>query len=133
MERLLKLPSIPSGDIGKLRELFYLIEAQIRAVQALGVTSYGSLLTPVILERLPNEVKLITSRKLDKEVWELSDLLQVIKDELTARERRSPVSESEHRRFVKPGNRSFDKSSITGPTTAAALLNPSGTVSCTYC
>ena len=135
MEHLLKLPSIPSGDIRKLRELFDFIEAQIRALQALGVesTSYGSLLTPVILEKLPNEVKLIISRKLDKEVWELSDLLQVRKDELTAGERCSPVSESEHRNFVKPGNRSFDKSSITGPTTAAALLIPSGTVSCTYC
>ena len=119
----------------KLRELFDLIEAQIRALQALGVdsTSYGSLLTPVILEKLPNEVKLIISRRLNKEVWELSDFLQVIKDELMARERCSLVSEDEHRRFVKPGDRSFDKSSITGPTTAAALLNPSGTVNCTYC
>ena len=36
-------------------------------------------------------------------------------------------------RFVKSGNRSFDKSSNTGPTTATALLNPSGTVSCTHC
>ena len=121
MERLLKLPS---GDIRKLRELFDIIESQIRALQALGVesTSYGSLLTPVILEKFPNEVKLIISRT-----------LQVIKDELTARERCSLVSENEHRHFVKSGNRSFDKSSNTGPTTAAALLNPSGTVSCTYC
>ena len=135
MERLLKLPSIPSGDVRKLRELFDLIEAQIRALQALGVesTSYGSLLTPVILEKLPNEMKLIVSRKLDKEVWELRDLLEVIQNELTARERCSLVSESEHRRFVKPGNKSFEKSSNTGPTTAAALLNPSRTVSCTYC
>ena len=135
MERLLKLPSITSGDIRKLREIFDLIEAQIRALQALGVesTSYGSLLTPVILEKLPNEMKLIISRKLGKEVWEPSDLLQIIKEELTARERCSLVSESEHRRFVKPGNRSFDKSNITVPTTADALLNPSETVSCTYC
>ena len=135
MERLLKLPSIPSGEITKLRELFDIIESQIRALQALRVesTSYGSLLTPVILEKLPSEIKLIISRKLDKEVWELSDLIQVIKDELTARERCSLVSENEHKRFVKSGNRSFDKSSNTGPTTAAALLNPSGTVSCKYC
>ena len=135
MERLLKLPSIPSRDITKLRELFDIIESQIRALQALEVesTSYGSLLTPEILEKLPNEMKLIISRKLDKEVWELSDLLQIIKDELTARERCSLVSENEHKRFVKSGNRSLDKSSNTGPRTAAALLNPSRTVSCTYC
>ena len=135
MQRLMKLPSIPSRDITKLRELFDIIESQIRALQALGVesTSYGSLLTPVILEKLPNEMKLIISRKLDKEVWELSDLLQVIKDELTARERCSLVCENEHKHFVKSGNRSSDKSSNTDPTTAAALLNPRGTVSCTYC
>ena len=36
-------------------------------------------MTPVILEKLPNEVKLIIRRKLDKEVWELSDLLHIIK------------------------------------------------------
>ena len=43
MERLLKLPSIPSGDITMLRELFDIIESQIRALQALGVesTNYG--------------------------------------------------------------------------------------------
>ena len=34
---------------------------------------------------------------------------------------------------MKSGNRSCDKSSNSGPTTAVALLNPSGTVNCTHC
>ena len=47
---------------------------------------YGPLLIPVILDRLPDEIKLEISRKLGKENWRIDDFTKVLKEEITARE-----------------------------------------------
>lgn len=54
----------------------------------LGVNSsqYGSLLTPVIMSKLPPEVRVQVTRNTAQEVWEISDLLEVIRQEVEARE-----------------------------------------------
>ena len=48
--------------------------------------SYGTLLSPIIVERLPHSVKLIISRNLKDKEWDLTELLFTIKNELYARE-----------------------------------------------
>ena len=56
---------------------------------AIGVNpaSYGSLLVPVVLNKLPPELQLIASRKVAEEDWNLALLLKIIEDEIAARER----------------------------------------------
>ena len=46
---------------------------------------FGPLLVPVILEKLPNTVKLQISRKLAKENWNIVQFLSAINQEISAR------------------------------------------------
>ena len=61
MEVLLNVEPI---TLKGLRHLYDLIESQVRGLQALGVPaeSYGSLLLSVLMNKLPQELRLIVSR-----------------------------------------------------------------------
>ena len=49
--------------------------------------SYGTLLVPVLLSKLPDDVKLEISRGVEDGKWNLDDLLKKLIAEITARER----------------------------------------------
>ena len=69
MENLMKiLPVYSCTDIRKVRKLYDAIEQNCRGLQALGVTSssYGAVLVPVLLQKLPEDIKLELTRKLEK-------------------------------------------------------------------
>ena len=86
---LLKSKKITSDkDLTGLRKFFDNIESHVRSLQGLGIESksYGSLLAPIILERLPDQLKLIISRNLKSEIWDLHKILLLINEELRARE-----------------------------------------------
>ena len=76
MDFLLNLEQVSSPH--KLRELRHLFEAQVRGLKSLGVdsTSYGSLLTWVLLQKLPVELRLIVSRAVEEDDWNLDTLLR---------------------------------------------------------
>ena len=52
----------------------------------LNLSHYRSLLIPVILERLPDSIKMIVTRKLGKNNWHISDFINCIKEEVDALE-----------------------------------------------
>ena len=60
----------------------------------MGVTaeSYGSLLSPVIMSKLPQEFRLIVSRSVVEDHWQLGELMTLIDTEIKARERASNFS-----------------------------------------
>ena len=70
-----------------MRKFFDNIESHVRSLQGLGIESknYGSLLAPIILERLPHQLKLIISQNLKSEIWDLDKILLLINEELRAR------------------------------------------------
>ena len=87
MNELLKSNKIPSDkDLTGLRNFFDNIESHVRSLQGLGIESknYGSLLTPIILERLTNQLKLTISRNLKSEIWNLDEILMLINEEVRA-------------------------------------------------
>ena len=49
-------------------------------------SQYGSLLIPVMMSKLPPEIRIQVARNTAREVWEMSDLLEVIRQEVEARE-----------------------------------------------
>ena len=128
MDRLLKLPQLNnSNDVRKLRVLYDSIEAHVRGLQALDVTSesYGKLVVPILLSKLPEGIRLIISRQKKEETWSLDNLLEALKEEITAREMcavNSKLSTEERR------------SSTKQPATASALfsIDKKGP-NCTYC
>ena len=58
-------------------------------LQSMGIQadSYGTLLVPVLLSKLPDDVKLEISRGVEDGKWNLDDLLKKLIAEITARER----------------------------------------------
>ena len=89
MESLLKLKPVNAmSDIRGIQAVLDRVEIRVRGLQYLGVDSaqYGALLIPIFMEKLPDEMKLIVSRK-HKENWELDSILIAVKSKVEACER----------------------------------------------
>ena len=131
MDVLLHMEPVTSAqNIKALRRLFDFVSSHVRSLQSLGVEprSYGNLLCPVLLNKIPADLQLIVSRKVSEENWNLNSLMEAIEEELTARERigMNPVSRSTQRRE--------DRSGV--PPSATTLVSgnaPSSAVPCCYC
>ena len=130
MENLMKITPLNSSiDIKRVRRLYDNIEENCRGLKALGVTSesYGALLVPVLLQKLPEDIRLEVSRKMGKtskeeNQWDLDKILKQFKDEIETREHCTPMNVPGHsvdHSYKKPVyNR-------TAPSTASALLSSS--------
>ena len=88
MEQLLNVDSVTSPyDVKGLRHLYDVIESNVKA------ESYGSLLSSVLMTKLPSELRLMASRKFgDSDSWNFDELLKLIEAEVQARERSSARS-----------------------------------------
>ena len=71
----------------------------VRGLEALGVSAeqYGSFLIPVIMAKLPVEVRLQIARITTNDVWRIEDLLHIIKAEVEAREISDAVKVNERK------------------------------------
>ena len=91
MDKLIKLPNIShSSNTKDLRNLYDKIEINIKSLNSLGIHSdnYGPLLVPIILSRVPDDIQLIISRNCNQrgEVWNLQHILEILRQEVRARE-----------------------------------------------
>ena len=128
MDNLLKLPVISSvTDIKGIRQLYDKTEIHVRGLQALGVEAeqYGSLLVPVLCNKVPQELRLIISRKFDTEDWNLDELLKVSKTDVEARKRCHLIA-------TTPSATSGRKPPKPTPISAAALLYSRNTQNYVY-
>lgn len=138
MDALLKLHSSTSStDIKSTRRLYDTIESHIRSLQNLGVESksYGSLLVPVIMSKIPEEMRLIVSRKFDQNTWDIDGMLEAFKTELEARERCFHMRSSSREEPPKRHNTGIKQDSTTSALfvdNRKKEFDPT-TVTCTYC
>ena len=123
MDNLLKLPVVSSvSDFKGIRQ-FMTKQKSISEAQ-----QYGSLLVPVFLSKVPQELRLIISREFDTGNWSLDEFLKVFKTEVEARERcnsmaTTPSTTPERKHPPKPP-----------PPTFNALLALKGQgIMCTFC
>ena len=86
MNILVKLPSVNNEDVKALRKFYDDVESHVRSLSTLGIKieNYGSLISSVILEKLPLEVKLVITRNIKENTWDLAKVLELIKLELRA-------------------------------------------------
>lgn len=85
MDILLNVEAVMSQhNLKGLRHLYDLIESHVQSLKLLGVSpdSYGTLLSSVLLNKLPSEIRLIASRKVDEDSWSLDALLKVVEEEI---------------------------------------------------
>lgn len=88
MQALMSL-EMPTNSLQSLRHFFDNVGGHIRGLKALGVTSetYGALLCPVVMESLPQEMRVIISRKVTNCQSDLDSILDALLAEIEARER----------------------------------------------
>ena len=102
MEQLLSVEGVTSQhDVKGLRHLYYVIESNVRSLRSLDVSadSYGSLLSSVLMNKLPPELRSIATRKFGgTDSWDFSVLLKVIQEEVQVREQSSVCKTQECRR-----------------------------------
>ena len=85
---LLKLPKLHNDSVSRLSSFYNTIESNIHSLLTIGLNPsyYGPLVIPVILERLPDAIELLITRKLGKNNWNILELVDCIKEEVDARE-----------------------------------------------
>ena len=87
---------------------------------------YGSLFIPVVMSKLPSEIRLRVARENNEGVWELSQLMETICVEVKARE----ASESTK---VTMGRSLPPASGGLADTTASSLVVGNHNIQCVYC
>ena len=90
VKKLIGLDGILSNtNVVGLRKLYDKIETEIRSLSSLGCASdtYGTMLIPIIMEKLPTEISLLISRKFGNEEWDIKEILKELEKELLAREK----------------------------------------------
>ena len=70
-----------------LTKLYHDIESNIRSLSSFGIekNTHSMLIATLILEKLPQEIKLTVARNV-KETWDLTKILDIVSQELGARE-----------------------------------------------
>eukprot|EP00794_Sanderia_malayensis_P006304 gene6304-biopygen5218 len=111
------------------REVYDNLNIHIRGLKSLGVTSkeYGSLLVPVVMTRLPSEIAIEVARKTTEDVWDIEEILEIVRKEIEARE----VSTK-----VKMNDRRPDRTSqqqVSGTTRAFVTADKQRQIQCFFC
>ena len=125
MDLLLSVDAVTSDqNLKGLRHLYDHIESQVRSLKSLGITSdnYGSLLASVLMNKLPQELKLIITRKREED-WNLDGILGEVEKEIEARERARPSN-------ITPVK---EKRATNDHPTTSTLLSGAVNKSCCYC
>ena len=128
MDLLLNLDTVTSQhDLKGLRKLYDVVESNVRGLRALGVqsSSYGGLLTPVLISKLPTELRLIISRELKEGEWEFESMMEVVEREVAARERSIGALSQQARKL--------GTSTKPPPTALSLVTGTSNQITCAYC
>ena len=136
MEELLNLPAISDiHKVSKIRQLYDSIETHIRSLRNLGIdyNSYGSLLVPLIVSKLPEEMRLIVARNLGKNEWNIDKLLCKFKLELEARERCNTIPECSSPKSFESKSTRYRGRQPNSSSTLVSGKGPSLVPYCSYC
>ena len=88
MGELLKIPSCMREKSSQLRYIYDKISIHVRGLESLGVTAeqYGSMLIPVVTSKLLTKIRVQIARLTSPEVWSIREMLELIRNEVEARE-----------------------------------------------
>ena len=134
MDELLKIQGCNDSDrFTSLRYVYDKMTVHVRGLASLGVDSeqYGSLLIPIVMAKLPSELRLRIARVAKGSVWKIDELLDVIRQEVEAKEISERVMATDQKPSTYHRNR---------PSTASALFSKaepndkgSSVIKCVYC
>ena len=104
MQALLKLQELPNEKVSHLRLMLDKINVHVRGLESLGMPqeSYGSLLIPIIMQRMPGEITVQVARKVTEDIWPIKEILDIIQREIEARELSESVTVTQKTRQQAP-------------------------------
>ena len=79
MKALTKIPRIPAvHEVKCLHNLYDMVESNVRGLESLEISQemYGCFLTPIIMQKLPEEFQIAITRSLTSETW-VQDILGI--------------------------------------------------------
>ena len=85
----MKLPAVGEQDgVHGLRTFYDQINLHIQSLSTLGVASehYRPMLSGIIIEKLPPETKLLITRNMSQDIWDMTEMLEIFNQELKGRE-----------------------------------------------
>ena len=129
-EEIFKLPNCSNDRASSLRYLYDKVMVHTRGLNSSGIEAqqYGSILIPVLMSKLPADVRIRVAREQDRELWDIKELLKIIQLEVEARE------SSEGARFnlsSKPHN--IPARNPHHDSSASSLVAQHQAVKCVYC
>ena len=124
MEKLVKLEPVIHPGVKDLRKLYDTVESHVQSPNSLGINyqHFSLLLIPIILERLPNTIKLQISCKLGKENCYIEQFLLVIHGEISARENFEYLKQND-----------FDEKELNNQFTTSSLHAQIKVRKCSFC
>ena len=135
MQELLNLHSYPNERVSQLRQIYDKIMVHVRGLESLGIASekYVSLLIPVIMSRMPADITLQIARKTSDDVWSIDEIMDIIREELEAREMAENINVDTHKKHERQSR----STTSTFGTTKVFVANESGQVKkeirCFFC
>ena len=114
VDKFLNLPDdVQSDDVEELREMYDIIEVNVRSLKSLNVLTdhLGPVLVQIVMKKLPDDIKLIVSRSMMQVTmatstssdsadegssgWKIENLISVVRQEIESREMCRMVSAQE--------------------------------------
>ena len=89
----------------------------------INITTYGSLLVPLLNDKLPSELHVILSRKFEYDIWRLDEMLKCLKTEVEAKERSTFIGTSSE----------LEKENKDRKYTTSSFLNNAQGKRCPFC
>ena len=139
MDELLKIPSCMGEKSSQLRYVYDKVSIHVRGLESLGVTAeqYGSMLIPVVMSKLPTEIRVQIARLTSSEVWSIREMLELIRKEVEAREASEHVKLNNEKKTAQGYPSNTNRNLSSKPSTASALFlrssNRPTEMSCVYC
>ena len=125
--KLIKLSKVKDvSDTVALRELYDNIECHVRNLDVLKpdcLSTLGTMLITVIVEKIPEELRLLITRKFSNAEWDVRELLDEFKNELSVREKCD----------IKPQQNLTEKSKSHSQPSAMGLHSGFSKISCAFC
>ena len=126
-------PVFNEDDVMRLRKFRDQIETNFRGLEALSVDqgTYSKIVVPVLVEKLPKQLKfsMVRSRRKSVLEWSLDELIAELDMELEVRENHAELL----RISGRPKEEAKQTRSNKVPNTASALFTPEGKRKCVYC
>ena len=133
MSALLRLQSHPNERVTHLRYILDSIIIHVRGLESLGMPSerYGSLLIPIIMNRMPKEITCQVAKKITQEIWPIEEILEIIRSEVEAKEFSEKVAASKP--TEKPVSPRPRQKHVQGTTRSFAAKVEKGPPTCVFC